>query len=85
MTMFDKKYQKNKANTDDLRDSACRAKEDAKHEIQKEIDFDGNFTHNIISCILRKLADEYGTKYANEIVDELDLEFLYAIGPHKGE
>lgn len=36
--------------------------------------FFGPFGHNVVSLVLRGVASEIGTKYANELIDIYDLE-----------
>jgi hypothetical protein len=54
-----------------------------RDRINNAIDQDGPYTHNMISLALRKLAENTGTKYANELVKELDLDDLYGISEIK--
>lgn len=52
-------------------------------EIEDLIDTNpnGQYTHNIISCLLRGLAEETDVESANEVIEELCLTELYSIYP----
>ena len=47
---------------------------DAKEKIERAIESNGQFTHNILGLILRKVDGLFGTKVANDLIDEYDLE-----------
>lgn len=53
--------------------------EEARKSIIKSMEKDGEFTHNIISIVLRDVANKLGYRYANDIVREFDLDDLYGI------
>ncbi len=52
---------------------------EARKKIEKAIDQNGPYSHNMIGATLRSLADKTGYKYANELVREFDLDELYGI------
>jgi hypothetical protein len=41
----------------------------------------GQYTHNIISLNLRRTASLHGTRAANQIIEDFNLEGLYNIPP----
>ena len=43
----------------------------------------GPYSHNIVSCILRQIADDCGCGEADKLIDELNLDTIYGI--HKEE
>ena len=57
----------------------------AREDIEEAIRRDGEYSHNVISCVLRIVANEYGYDVANSLVGEFELEELYGIYPHKGQ
>ena len=58
-------------------------KNEVLNEIEDLIDSNpnGQYTHNIISSLLRGLAEQVDVESANEIVEELNLTELYNIYP----
>lgn len=42
--------------------------------IERALDNPGPFSHNIIGCILRSVAEKEGYQAANALIDEHDLE-----------
>ena len=48
--------------------------EDAKEKIERAIESGGSFTHNILGLILREVDKLFGTKVANDLIDEYNLE-----------
>lgn len=55
-----------------------RVKE-ARESIQRAIDTEGQFSHNIISSVLRSVASRHGTRTANALVRDFALTALYGI------
>lgn len=53
--------------------------ERATEQIQEQIDDPRQFSHNIISCVLRQLAQEVSQEASNQIVDDLELEEIFGI------
>jgi len=51
----------------------------AKSHIQRALDQDGPYTHNICSINLRLIETFKGRKEANKVIDEFDLTELYNI------
>jgi hypothetical protein len=51
----------------------------ARERIERAMDQDGPFTHNMIGLTLSGLADKVGVKYANELVREFELDEIYGI------
>lgn len=58
------------------------AVEKARERIENAMEQNGQYTHNIISFTLRDLATKFGYKYADELVNELNLDDLYEIGEY---
>jgi len=58
---------------------ALAAQEAARVKIQELIGNEHQYTHNIISIVLRNLASSYGYRYSDEIVNELNLYEIYGI------
>lgn len=54
--------------------------EDAREKIANT-DIYGPFGHNIVGLILRDVANNIGTKYANDLVYEFELEENLGINP----
>lgn len=54
--------------------------QEARDKIQNQ-DWFGPFGHNIIGLILRDVANKIGTKYANDLVYEFELEDTLGISP----
>ena len=63
-----------------MQDKLEVTKEQIKAEVSKarkeldNTDFYGPFGHNVVGLILRDVANKVGTKYANELVEEYDLQ-----------
>ena len=57
--------------------------EDCRDAINQAIEENGQFSHNICSCVLRIAADKFGTAQANALIDEFALDEVYSI--HKQE
>ena len=54
--------------------------DDARERIQDVMDNGpGEYDHNIISATLRILSSKVGTRYSDELVEELGLTELYSI------
>jgi hypothetical protein len=63
-----------------LRKIALAAQDSAREKIQKLIEEENHqYAHNIVSIVLRNLASSYGHRYADELVDELNLYEMYGI------
>lgn len=62
---------------------AGRAVQRIREKITNLIDTNpkGQYTHNIISSMLRSLADKHGYVVTNRLVRELQLPMLYGINP----
>lgn len=54
---------------------------EARTKIQKAIDQDGPYTHNILGLVLSKVAKELDVEHANGLVEEFNLEDAYGICP----
>lgn len=52
---------------------------EAKIEIAKTIRRGGPFSHNIVGCVLRMVAKDFGYAQANALVDEFKLTKRYGI------
>lgn len=57
----------------------------AREQIQKAIDQDGPYSHNIVGLVLSSVASDYGTAQANELIAEFDLTEVYGIRPVQEE
>jgi hypothetical protein len=55
----------------------------ARFEINEQIYIHGEYSHNVVSCILRRISAIYGKKVANQLVYDLDLDDEFGIGPVK--
>lgn len=53
----------------------------AYEKIQAEVDNPREYSHNIVSSILRRIDSRYGRMVANDVVDALDLEEVFNILP----
>ena len=65
------------------RKQKLKKKTEVLNKIENLIDSNpyGPYTHNIISSLLRDLAEKTDTESANEVIQELDLTELYNIYP----
>ena len=50
-----------------------------RRQIEKAINKNGQFSHNIVSIVLREVSKEFGVNVANGLVDEYELDELYGI------
>lgn len=50
--------------------------DDAKREIRAAVRGRGPFWNNLVSCILRIVADDFGKAEANKLIEECDLKRL---------
>lgn len=64
----------------DLEIEIEKTMEDARKKINN-LDWFGPFGHNIIGLILRDVADKIGTKYANDLIYEFEIEDILDISP----
>lgn len=64
---------------DDMKVKINNETQKARSHIERAIEQNGPYSHNMISITLAFLADKCGKKYANELVDEFDLKELYGI------
>lgn len=53
--------------------------EKAREEIEALSINPGEYGHNIVSCILRIIAKEYGYEASNKLVEELELGEIFSI------
>lgn len=60
-----------------------KGKDEIRDQIEEAIEEDGQYTHNIISCNLRIAEENYGRKFANSLIDDLDLKALFGIEKEK--
>lgn len=51
----------------------------ACEQIEKAMEQDGPFTHNMIGITLLGLAEKFGYKYSNDLIKQYDLTDLYGI------
>lgn len=51
----------------------------ARKKIEREITSTGPYSHNIVALVLRDLATNWGLKYANQLVRELELDSYFGI------
>lgn len=51
----------------------------ARADIEKAIEQDGPYSHNICSLVLAAVYDKLGRKAANKLVDEFDLDTIFDI------
>ena len=58
--------------------------EEAKVKIENAMSKGGAFTHNVISLVLRNVANTHGCDAANSLIDEFDIEHLYGITKQTG-
>lgn len=58
---------------------------DARDKIEKALDQEGKYTHNILTLILRETARKVGYDEANLLIAEYDLKDLYGIFPASKE
>lgn len=54
----------------------------ARVSIAKAMLQNGEYTHNIISCVLRSVAATYSDRVANELIEQFNLTQFYGIHPH---
>jgi hypothetical protein len=59
--------------------------EEHKANIQHAIRQRGQYTHNIISMVLRQVATEFGYAEANKLVDEFKLTRRFSIPKVEGK
>lgn len=50
-------------------------------KIQAEVDNPRQYSHNIVSSILRRIDSRYGRAVANDMIETLDLEEVFDISP----
>ena len=55
--------------------------EGIREDMEGVMDNVGPYQHNIVSCTLRMIADKYGVKIADEVIDEFNLTAMFAIDP----
>lgn len=48
----------------------------ARRTIEEQLDFEGPYSHNIISLCLQSIAKKFGNPTANKLIDECGLENL---------
>lgn len=49
----------------------------AKEQIDRAIDRNGPYSHNIIGLVLNDVSAKLGRRAANSLIEEFDLEALY--------
>lgn len=52
---------------------------EARARIEKALNQNGQYTHNMLSIALRTLADKVGCCVANQLISEYELDYLYDI------
>ena len=55
--------------------------EEARKGIQKAIDTNGGYSHNIVSLTLSIVSKSFGVKATNGLIEEFDLVDVYGIHP----
>lgn len=58
---------------------ALNSIEDARFKIERAVNADGEFSHNIISSTLRQVEQTFGKQEADKLIDEYDLTYLFGI------
>lgn len=58
--------------------------EEAAEKIESAIEQDGQYSHNICSCVLRAVAKEHGQEAANDLIRAHSLDAIYGIRPIEG-
>ena len=58
---------------------------EAKKAIEKALDRQGPYSHNICGCVLRAVSESHGISRANALIEEYALDEIYGINKVKEE
>lgn len=56
---------------------------EARKKIERAIEKNGPYSHNIVGMVLSSVSKDHGVKKANELLEEYNIEGLYGIAPEK--
>jgi len=64
-----------------LNESQLSVLNECEKKIERQLDINGPYSHNIVGMVLSRVADVCGIAIANELIEEYRLKEIFGINP----